>query len=190
MLDKHLAWLDDCARHEIPKMVMHLSQGPSPPGPNEQGFAVVNQIVKTAEEKNVILAVENIRSAEHLDFVFSRIDSPNLAFCYDSSHDFLWSRQPCELLNKWAGRLVTTHLSDNDGQEDRHWLPGTGIVDWQKVGSGFPIGTYTGPLMLEILPEQDGPKRSAEAFIAAAHESICRVAEIFLKAGQQNIPDY
>jgi len=184
MLDKHLAWIDDCARHEIPKMVMHLTQGPNPPSPNESGLTVIKQLVEAAEDRNVILAVENIQCVERLEFVFSRIDSPYLAFCYDSSHDFLWSPQPCEILNKWAGRLVTVHFSDNDGQEDRHWLPGTGTVDWQNIGRSFPVETYTGPLLLELLPEQNGPKRSAEEFVTAAYESACSVAEILLKARQ------
>ncbi len=185
MLYRHLTWLDDCAKHKIPKIVMHLTQGPNPPAPNEPGLSIIKQLVKAAEDKNVILAVENIQCTEHLDFVFSKIDSPHFAFCYDSSHDFLWSRQPCELLNKWAGRLVTTHFSDNDGQEDRHWLPNTGTVNWQKIGRNFPIETYAGPLLLELLPEQNGPKRSAEEFVTAAYESVCTVAEILLKSRQQ-----
>ncbi len=185
ILDKHLAWIDDCARHEIPKMVMHLTQGPNPPAPNEPGFAIIKRLVKAAEDKNVILAVENLRCIERLDFVLSRIDSPHLAFCYDSSHDFLWSQQPGDILSKWADRLVTTHFSDNDGQEDRHWLPNTGTVDWQKIGRSFPVETYTGPLMLELLPKEDGPKRSAKEFVTAAYESACTVAEILLQARQQ-----
>jgi sugar phosphate isomerase/epimerase len=185
IIDRYCAWLDDCARHKIPKMVMHLTQGPNPPSPNKSGLAVIKKLVQEAEDKNVILAVENIQCIEHLEFVFSRIDSPHLAFCYDSSHDFLWSRQPCELLNKWAGRLVTTHFSDNDGQDDRHWLPNTGTIDWQKIGRSFPIETYSGPFLLELLPEQEVPKRPAEEFATAAYESACMIAEILLQARQQ-----
>jgi sugar phosphate isomerase/epimerase len=185
MLDKHLAWIDDCARHEIPKMVMHLTEGANPPSPNESGLAVINHLVKAAEERNVILAVENIQCTKHLDFVFHKIDSPNLAFCYDSSHDFLWSTQPGNILSKWTDRLVTTHFSDNDGREDRHWLPGIGTVNWQKIGLSFPTETYTGPFLLEVLPEQDRPKRPVGEFVAAAYESICSVSEILLKTRQQ-----
>jgi sugar phosphate isomerase/epimerase len=185
IFERHLAWIDDCARHKIPKIVMHLTQGPNPPMPNETGLSIIKQLVKAAEDKNVILAVENVQRTEHLDFVFSKIDSPHLAFCYDSSHDFLWSRQPCELLRKWAGRLVTTHFSDNDGQEDQHWLPNTGTVDWQKIGRSFPIETYAGPLLLEVLPRENENKRSAKEFIAAAYESICSVRETLLQARRQ-----
>ena len=189
ILHKYFTWLNDCATHNIPKMVMHLTEGPNPPKPNESGIATIKHLVKAAEDRNVILAVENTQCTQHLDFVFSRIDSPHLAFCYDSSHDFLWGIQPGEILDKWAGRLATIHLSDNDGQEDRHWLPGTGIVNWQKIGLVFPIETYTGPFLLEVLPKQNGHKQSAEAYVAAAYESICSISEILLGAGLQGTPN-
>jgi sugar phosphate isomerase/epimerase len=190
ILNRHLAWIDDCARHKIPKIVMHLTQGPNPPAPNEPGLSMIKQLVKTAEDKNVILAMENIQCTEHLDFIFTKIDLPHLAFCYDSSHDFLWSRQPCELLNKWTDRLATTHFSDNDGQEDRHWLPGTGTINWQKIGRSFPVETYAGSLLLEVLPREDENKRSAKEFAAAAYESICSVRETLLQAKKQSTSNH
>ena len=92
----------------------------------------------------MVVAVENVRSRPHLDLVFAEIESEHLAFCYDSSHDRLWNADPTWLLRWLGNRLAVTHFSDNDGCEDRHWLPGTGAVDWQKVAAAFPHETYGG----------------------------------------------
>ena len=175
IFDEHLAWLDDCARHEIGKMIIHLTTGPNPPKPNSRGLEVVKQIAKTAEELGIVIAVENTRSNEHIDFVLSEIDSPNLTFCYDSSHDFLWNTNPAEILAKWGNRLAATHLSNNDGAEDRHWPIHQGVIDWQKITQNFPKKTYSGAIMLEILPND-----SAEApgeFLKSAYYSLISYAK-------------
>jgi len=149
----YLTCIDDCARHEIPKMVMHLTSGADFPEPNSVGIDQFANILNYAKDRNIILAVENTRCPEHIDLVFSEFDSPNFGLCYDSSHDFLWSKTPLEILHKWGSRLIATHLADNDGVDDRHWPIGQGNIDWNQVAKSFPVQTYAQPLMVEMLPK-------------------------------------
>ncbi|MBU1699185.1 MAG: sugar phosphate isomerase/epimerase [Candidatus Eisenbacteria bacterium] len=125
-------------------------------------------LVARAEELGVILAVENTRSPLHIDFLLSSIESRHLALCYDSSHDFISGHPPCALLRKWGYRLVTTHLSDNNGVTDDHYLPGDGRIDWDIIQDAFPKTQYSGALMLEVVP-QTGEVPAPEQFTRMAY---------------------
>ena len=120
----------------------------------------------------MILAVENTRKSHYyLDQLYSSIESPFLGLCYDSSHDFLSVSEPGEILRKWGHLLVATHLSDNDGISDKHWIPRKGAIDWEMVKECFPKDTYTGFLTLEVVPKT-GEVGSARVFLKKAFESI------------------
>jgi len=47
--------------------------------------------------------------------------------------------------------LCGLHLSDNDGKQDQHTVPGRGNVDWESFMKSLVAAGYTGPLMLEIV---------------------------------------
>lgn len=167
------SYIDLCKRHAIPIVVMHISQskGEQPDGPTEEGFTALRDLVKAAEDSGVKIAIENTMQPSLLDPIFTRIQSDHLGFCYDTSHDFLYSPKPGELLERWGNRLLVTHLGDNDGVFDRHWLPGLGVIDWKEIAHWLPIKSYKGSLMLEVF-SKDQEKESASAFMASAYQYI------------------
>lgn len=164
----HIAY---CSRHRIPKLVIHLtaSKGDQPRGPNDHGLRIIRDLVTPAEDGGVVIAVENTQKPEFVDFILSEVSSPFLGFCYDTSHDFLYGSSPGSLLSKWGHRLSVTHMADNDGMVDRHWLPGKGIVPWDRVARHFPRATYGGFLNLEVFPVDR--RQKAEEFLLEAHRS-------------------
>lgn len=169
-VERHLAWVDDCRRHEILLLVMHVTMGKRLPAPNSHGVDSLRRIVEAGEACGVTLAIENTRSAKHVEALFHAIPSENLGLCFDTSHDFLYGDPPLQLLRDWGHRLVTTHFSDTDGRRDYHWLPGEGIIDFKSIGEHFPE-SYTGCLMLEVVPKsKDEP---LEKFLMKARESAC-----------------
>jgi sugar phosphate isomerase/epimerase len=173
MIDLHKQWVDDCARHNIKKLVFHpCPDRPNPPAPTKLLLDSVSEILKFAESAKVILAVENTRKSDYVDFVLEQLDSDYLRFCYDSGHDFIWSNRPIEILKKWGHKLAATHLHDNMGSDDDHLLPFTGKIDWRKIVSNWPKD-YKGVLMLEVLG--DDKIQSAESFLSAAFESITKL---------------
>ncbi|HUZ18263.1 MAG TPA: TIM barrel protein [Spirochaetia bacterium] len=141
-----------CAEHRIPTLVVHISKGLNPPGVKESGLEVIADLVRASEDSGVVLAVENTRQPGHVDYILENIKSDHLAFCYDSSHDFLVGQPAGALLERWATRLRITHLSDNDGLSDKHWLPGLGNGPWERVARAFPVESFSGYLTLEVLP--------------------------------------
>jgi sugar phosphate isomerase/epimerase len=167
------SYIDLCKRHSIPFLVMHVSQskGEQPGNPSQAGLVALKKLVKVAADSDVKIAVENTIQPVLLDLIFSHIKSSHLGLCYDTSHDSLYSPQPGELLKRWGHRLMVTHLADNDGILDRHWLPGLGILNWKEIASRWPMKTFKGSLNLEVF-SKDQEKESAPGFMASAYLSI------------------
>jgi sugar phosphate isomerase/epimerase len=167
------SYIDLCKRHFIPFLVMHASQskGEQPGNQTEEGFVALEELVKVAEDSGVRIAVENTMQPALLELIFTRIQADYFGFCYDTSHDFLYSHKPGELLERWGHRLMVTHLGDNDGVVDRHWLPGLGILDWKEIARRLPMKTYKGSLTLEVF-SKDQERESASDFMVSACQSI------------------
>lgn len=170
-VDYHIACLEDCAKHKIPIMVMHACYPDRHPKPSSLLIKSVTQIAERAEKLGITIAVENAQCSCCFDLVFSQINSPSLGFCYDSSHDWIFSDEKTTPLKNCHSYLATTHLSDNDGIEDRHWFPGNGIIDWNRIARAFPKQSYKGRIMLEILPKDGTPEMPPKEFIQKAAES-------------------
>lgn len=169
-----------CARHEVPIMVAHVSRSATPPPCNETGLRLLAELVKRAEDLGVTLALENTGSPRHVESILEQIDSPHLGFCYDSSHDALNRAPFARILATWGHRLVTTHLSDNQGEADNHYLPGEGSIDWNLVSRSFPSDTYRGTLMLEVVPTSSDTAPPDE-FLARAFQSASRLRDMLTK---------
>lgn len=170
-IQRHIRWLNDCATHRIPMMVMHLTEGVDAPAPNGDGTKSFRELVKVAEELGIMIAIENTRRSDNVPYLLSKIQSNYLGFCYDSSHHFLSDKQDFNLLENFGERLVATHLSDNDGLEDRHWLPGHGIIDWVMVAQHFPTG-YRRCLTLEAYPTTEEREESPEIYLKRAIQKV------------------
>lgn len=168
-IDKYVEWIEDCAKYGIPMMVMHAVEGADYPKANKYGLMSIKEIVKRAEEYGVKIAVENTMAMSNLPYIFDNIQSPNLIMCYDSSHDMLHENS-LELLKTYGIRLGATHISDNDGLKDRHWLPGNGGIDWDKIGKVFPSQSYKGFITLEVYPTEEELKLSPKDFLSKAYQ--------------------
>ncbi len=151
-----------CGKHQIPVVVMHIVKGMNPPPFGPQGLETMADLAALAERVGVRIAVENTRHPEYVDYLLESLDSTALGFCYDSSHDFLYSAAPGSILRRWGRRLLVTHLSDNDGLTDKHWLPTLGTGQWEPVARAFPVDLYRSFLTLEVLPKRDAPRPAPE----------------------------
>jgi sugar phosphate isomerase/epimerase len=154
---KYTGWLNDCAQFGIPIMVMHITDSKRLPPPNQYGQFGLNSLehlLRVGEDLGVTLALENTGREDYVYFVLSELTSNYLGFCYDSSHNCIYGNNNLELLKKVAHHIVTTHLSDNDGFKDRHWIPGEGIIDWPKLTNILAQAQYHKYLTLEVYPTE------------------------------------
>ena len=46
--------------------------------------------------------------------------------------------------------MITVHVSDRDGINERHWVPGEGIVDWPELMQAFAEIGYRGSWIYEL----------------------------------------
>jgi sugar phosphate isomerase/epimerase len=74
--------------------------------------------------------------------------------CYDTSHDNLYGDPTFELLLKLSKRIFLTHISDNSGKKDDHFLPWKGTFNWKKFADIFSNIKYDGILTLEVFPDK------------------------------------
>lgn len=147
-----------CAANSIPILVMHVTSGENAPSPNKNGQKIIRDLVEMAETYNVTIAIENTRKDEPINYLLSSIENDRLGLCYDSSHDFLYSKEPGRLLENWGHRLKFTHFSDNSKNGDKHWIPGRGTIDWKKIKAKFPKdwGTSISLEVVQQYPQSEG----------------------------------
>jgi L-ribulose-5-phosphate 3-epimerase len=163
----------DCAQHNIPTVVIHLTNGDAPPAPTLLGIDRIKYLVELAEQKGVNIALENLRKPEYLQFVFSNIQSNRLGFCYDSGHENCYSKGT-DLLRTYGNKLMALHLHDNDGTDDQHRIPGEGTINWDSIIQKIKSTRYQGAISLEVTNEfsKQYSGITAQEFLMAANKRI------------------
>jgi sugar phosphate isomerase/epimerase len=126
---------------------------------------LISRLVDKAEESGVTIAIENLpfappvyTSMESLVELFS---DQRIGFCLDIGHSHI---NHFDILNeiKIAGsRLVSGHISNNDGKHDLHSLPGHGNIDIAKVLDTLRTKTDITPVF-ELNGEMNGKINSAQ----------------------------
>jgi sugar phosphate isomerase/epimerase len=154
-------------------VILHLQSWPIDPTRQDVNSLLrsLEALVESAEIMRIRLAAENLPGEMANIFLrraLAEHKSDSFGFCYDSSHDQLGPGKPYEILEEFADRLFAVHLSDNDGLDDRHWIPFTGIVDWERVCYILHEARYSHPLLLEVenndhIPTEEFLSKSAAA---------------------------
>jgi sugar phosphate isomerase/epimerase len=163
-----------CGNHRIPTLVVHIASGLNPPPPTKAGIQIIRGLVTKAKNLRVTIALENTLHPGHLEPVFTEIQSPNLGFCYDCSHDFLLGQSRGAILKKWGHLLKATHISDARGERDDHLMLGEGTIDWTAFAAAFPRSSYKGTLMLEV--EKHPDSLTSESFLKSSYQQVHQLA--------------
>ena len=71
-----------------------------------------------------------------------------LRVCFDANH--LFREKEADFIRKMGKKIATTHISDRDNINERHWLPGEGVVDWVAVMDALEEVGYDGNWIYEI----------------------------------------
>ena len=127
-----LAALRELGERGVAHMVVHTTRRLETPEPCPTGLRRFARLTEAAEKYGVNIALENTRFLRYNQYLFDRIDSPRLAFCFDCGHNHCFTPGE-DALALFGSRIVTTHLHDNHGLKDEHLLIGEGSVDLQSV---------------------------------------------------------
>ncbi|MBR5144353.1 MAG: sugar phosphate isomerase/epimerase [Clostridia bacterium] len=113
----------------------------------------LKKLAAVAREYGATIAVENLprtclgkNSAEILELV--SVD-PDLRVCFDTNH-LLGESHESFLKNVGGELIVTTHISDYDFVDEKHFMPGEGRIDWQKFLRDLIASGYKGIWLYEL----------------------------------------
>lgn len=82
--------------------------------------------------------------------IVREIDHPGLGLVLDTGHARISADVVAETLAA-EGRLISTHVHDNEGRADSHKPPGEGSIDWPAWFATLDRISYAGPIMLECI---------------------------------------
>ncbi|MBE6651681.1 MAG: hypothetical protein E7613_10285 [Ruminococcaceae bacterium] len=72
----------------------------------------------------------------------------SLRVCFDTNH--LLGEDNLSFVEKVGNRIITTHVSDYDFVDEKHWLPGEGGIDWHSLYTALKGKGYDGPWLYEL----------------------------------------
>lgn len=89
---------------------------------------------------------------EHL-YIMEHVNRDNVGICFDSNH--LLEEDNIKFIEGVGEYIITTHLSDYDGDDEKHWYPGRGINNWRGIVQALENKGYNGPWVFEVgFPER------------------------------------
>jgi len=140
----------------IKKIVIHGSSEPIKPEERTEKMKrakdSLNKLAEVSLNSGAVLAVENLPrtclgnvSTELKDMISVH---NNLKVCFDVNH--LLKESHTGFINNLGDKIITTHISDYDFIDERHWLPGEGDIDWNNLYSLLKSVNYDGVFMYEV----------------------------------------
>ena len=194
-----LGVIDDCARADLHKLVMHTTVGNHPPATCETGFVRYRTMCDYARERDVHVCFENLEPFVHLHEIMAAVTDPFHGFCWDCGHNLCYTPH-VDMMALYADRLMCLHLHDNYGvtqpgnidfRDDLHMLPFDGVLDWNWVAQKIADSAYTGPLTFEYSSRtaRRHANRPYGEFLQTAMQRAQRVralVEPLRTAGKQN----
>lgn len=128
----------------------------------EAAFSSLEEIQLFAAHRGVKVLLENIpngvSSAQRLNY-FLGTTHLDLGYCFDTGHARLRGDLEAEFL-LMQKRIRSTHVHDNNGQEDQHLFPllsPGGSIDWKRTMELFQQTPGQFPLVLELKERSEFP---------------------------------
>jgi len=142
-----------------PMVVMHASAEPIAPSERAQRMALARaalaEVGSEARQSGKRIAVEILprtclgNTVEELFELLGPLDADTFGVCLDTNHLMDRYRSLADAVRALGDRLLTTHLSDYDGVDEQHALPGSGVLDWGAFLRALEEIGYHGPFNYE-----------------------------------------
>ena len=155
IIDKHRELFTICKYLKPEKLVIHGSFEPVPDDERAARFEASKEslgiLANEAGKYDAQLTVECLPrtcighdSKEILALLEGNYD---VEVCCDVNH--LLFEKTEDFIETVGSHITTLHISDYDGEDERHWLPGQGIMNWNAVIGNLVSAGYQGPFMFE-----------------------------------------
>ncbi len=164
------AWreaMDLAVEFEAGMVVVHPSAEPIAPAEREarlaRSVAALASLTDYARELGLRFAVELLprtclgNSATELLRLVADLDPAIFGICLDVNHLMDRPQTLPDVVRELGSRLITLHLSDYDGIDEKHWLPGQGVLEWGAFMQALREIDYAGPFNYEAKIPGDTP---------------------------------
>ena len=163
VIGKHTEIIRWMGEHGVTYAILHPSAEPitDEDRPSRMAHAVdsIAKLGKVAAECGVIIAVEDLPRTclgNCADEVLTLIgDQDSVRVCFDVNH--LLKESHKDFVAKVGKYIVTTHLSDYDFVDERHWLPGEGDINWKELRELLEGVGYDNRWLFEITADKCAP---------------------------------
>lgn len=154
-ISSHTRLIERASENGIKIFVIHPSGEPIDDSDRRRKIEVTKQsfseLADVCERLGSVLAVEDLPrtclgncSKELLELV----EDERLRVCFDTNH--LLGEDIEHFILAVGDRFISTHVSDYDTINERHWLPGEGVINWiELIGALDKVG-YDGPFLYEV----------------------------------------
>lgn len=149
-------YIDNGAKIGIDKFIIHPSGEPIVEGDRLLRMEIsknsLSVLAEYAHERGAVICVENLprtclgRDSKDMLELLSANDK--LVACFDTNH--LLGEDPLEFIKAVGDKIVTLHVSDYDFKNERHWLPGEGLLNWKEILEAIKGLNYKGSWLYEI----------------------------------------
>lgn len=175
ILSKMIRW--SCELYAPQRLVLHPSSEPIADSLREQrignAIASIRALKRVADAEGVELCVENLprtclgNTPEELVRIVDAV--PGVGICFDTNH---YTQGTNAHFIEVAGRRIrTVHISDYDFENECHWLPYEGQIDWAAfLRDLHEEADYDGVLMYEVKKlRRDGSRTTTQAVAESFH---------------------
>lgn len=176
----------------IDKFVVHPSGEPIPKEEREDRFLYamqsLDQLALWAHRQGATICVEDLprtclgNSSEEILRLLSVNDK--LRVCFDTNH--LLTEDSVTFIERVADKIITLHVSDYDFADEKHWLPGEGLVDWQALLAALKKVGYDGVWMYEV--GRKSPKTLTRSRDLTFLDYVQNAGELFAGKSPTRIP--
>lgn len=141
-----------------PNMTLHGSCEPSLHEHSariQQTRKTIQDLLPLAKELKFSINLEFLprtcigNSVEELKQLTEGFDPEYVGICFDVNHIMRRYRELPDMITELAPRIRTFHISDYDGIDECHWIPGQGLIDWSAVMKAINAIDHEVVLILE-----------------------------------------
>ncbi len=150
-----------------PIIVVHPSDEPIAPADRQarmrQAQKALAQIAQQCREHDKKLVVELLprtclaNTAEEVLELIEPLDDEVIGVCLDTNHLMDRYRTLPDVVRRLGKSLIALHLSDYDGVDEKHEIPGSGVIDWKAFMGALAEIDYRGPFSYEYICREGKP---------------------------------
>jgi len=133
----------------------HRPEGHEPAALRDYTREALLELVATADDCGLKIALENMPpghtgdTLEEMTDLVESLGTATAGYCLDTGHAFLAGIDLGDMVRAFYPKLYAIHWQDNDGQQDRHWIPGRGIIPWGPFFTALDEVGFSGGVTVE-----------------------------------------